>query len=130
MSFELHHPQECDTSIPGLAKPHPGRADWHDFLVRIERIDRAETALRRLGKAIADATDEAPAWAVAELLNAAAEGLSFGPPLPPLTSAMADADWWADFATRPELKAYTLASYRRLPERDKRAFLQHVGASA
>lgn len=44
---------------------------------------------------------------------------------------MQEASWWADTATRPELKAYALTCYRRLSRDDKQAFLTYItGAKA
>ncbi|RYH02755.1 hypothetical protein EU805_09120 [Salipiger sp. IMCC34102] len=49
-----------------------------------------------------------------------------GYPLPPEVDAMEDARWWAARASRQELKAFALASFRAMPARDQTAFLSFV----
>ncbi|MCE8006006.1 hypothetical protein [Aestuariivita sp.] len=39
---------------------------------------------------------------------------------------MDDARWWASFASLKERKAYALAAYEALPERDQMAFRKHI----
>lgn len=54
------------------------------------------------------------------------EILTVGAPIAPLFNAMEQARFWADLATRNELKAYALACFNRLPPTDQAAFLRHV----
>lgn len=49
-----------------------------------------------------------------------------GYPLPPFLSPVSDAQWWADRANLSELRAYCLASFRAMPARDRRDFLEFV----
>jgi len=43
---------------------------------------------------------------------------------------MQEASWWADTATRPEIKAYAVTCYRRLSREDKKAFLNYITGAA
>ncbi len=47
-------------------------------------------------------------------------------PLPAFLSPMDDARFWASLASRLELKAYALAAFEVMSERDQTAFLDHV----
>jgi hypothetical protein len=90
------------------------------------RDSRTETAIRALsalGAAIAEACDQAPDWAVAGLLAAAAADLSRGAPLPPLGAVEAEARDWASWATLQEVRAYHAACWDRLSQRQRAAFL-------
>ena len=49
-----------------------------------------------------------------------------GMPGAPFFGVMDEAAFWADRATVQERKAYALACYARLSERDRAAFLKHV----
>jgi hypothetical protein len=89
-------------------------------------LDSFTAALQRLGDAIAKATEEVPPWAVAELLAAAAEGLSRGAPLPPLEAVEAEARDWASWAMPREVMAYLVACWDCLPQRERAAFLRRV----
>ncbi len=51
-------------------------------------------------------------------------------PVPPLLGLMDEASFWADLASRNELKAYALACYKRMPPKDQAAFWAHVGKAA
>ncbi len=48
------------------------------------------------------------------------------PQVPFLCGLMEEAGFWADRASRAELKAYCLASFRRMPRADQAAFLGYV----
>lgn len=48
------------------------------------------------------------------------------PQVPFLCGVMEEAGFWADMASRVELKAYCLASYRRMTPADQAAFLGYV----
>lgn len=66
------------------------------------------------------------------IMAAALDHLSAGMPGAPLFSFMDQANWWADWASEPELKAYLLASWTRLSPKAQAAFLRHIerGAAA
>ena len=64
-----------------------------------------------------------------EIMAAALVDLSAGMPIAPLYSPMEAAAFWADLATRAELKAYALACFTRLSKADQAAFLRYVGAA-
>lgn len=57
-----------------------------------------------------------------------------GAPVPPFTTAAAEAREWATWASLPELRAYVAACFLRLPSGDQRDFLdwarRKVGAAA
>ncbi|MBB1498478.1 hypothetical protein [Paracoccus sp. MC1862] len=48
------------------------------------------------------------------------------PQTPFLCGLMEEAGFWADMASRAELKAYCLASYQRMTPADQAAFLGYV----
>lgn len=60
------------------------------------------------------------------LMAAALDDLSAGMPGAPLFSYMDQADWWADLASEPELKAYLMACWNRLSPKAKASFLRHI----
>lgn len=66
------------------------------------------------------------------IMAAALDDLSAGMPGAPLFSFMDHANWWADWASEPELKAYLLACWTRLSPRSQSAFLSYIerGAAA
>lgn len=49
-----------------------------------------------------------------------------GTPLPAFLGGMDDARWWADHASRSELKAYALAAHDAMNAQDQAAFFQHI----
>ena len=49
-----------------------------------------------------------------------------GAPLPPFIDPMDEAAYWADIASPEELRAYTLATFNRLPREAQADFLAHV----
>ncbi|WP_157982283.1 hypothetical protein [Oceanicella sp. SM1341] len=65
-----------------------------------------------------------PADRVESVVSAALGGA--GMPLPALQAPMDEARWWAEWASRPELKAWCLASFEALPAADQLAFLAYV----
>lgn len=85
-------------------------------------INRAKAATV-LHLAIADCHPEDAAI----LMEAALERMAVGAPIAPLLSAMDEAAFWADLASRSEHKAYALACFRRLSSADRAAFLAYVG---
>ena len=61
-----------------------------------------------------------------EIMAVAYDDLRAGMPIAPFLGVMDEAGFWADMATRAELKAYCLACYTRLPATDQAAFLGYV----
>lgn len=57
-------------------------------------------------------------------------GCAAGSPGTYFLGPMDEAIFWADRASRNELKAYALASFRRMSASDQAAFLRHVGERA
>jgi len=53
-----------------------------------------------------------------------------GPPPPPFMSAVADASYWSDLASRDELRVYAAAIFKRLARADRRQFLRWAGSAA
>jgi hypothetical protein len=121
-------------------------AAWHDaaavWIVRLtppELLRIADMALRALaadtltdeatGRLLADLDDE-QRIATADRMNATAALMGAGMPTAPLISHMDEAVFWADLATRAELKAYALACFNRLRPTDQAAFLGHVNRGA
>lgn len=56
------------------------------------------------------------------MLEALLEGMRAGEPIAAFGSIMAEATFWASWASRAELKAYCAASYARLGPDDQSAF--------
>ena len=65
-----------------------------------------------------------------QILDAALASISVGWPMPPLFSLMDEAAFWSDMASVPELKAYCLNSYNRLPRPEQVAFVGYVQGRA
>jgi len=83
-----------------------------------ERAALGYAALRSLtSETIADVTNS--------LLPATA-----GAPIAPLTHHMEEASFWADLAEPDELKAYCLATFKRMSPADQAAFLAFVGGAS
>lgn len=85
------------------------------------RLTDAELAMIAVAALGAMETENAETL-MCELLSPSGAGV----PVVPLFGVMEQASFWADFATRDELKAYCLASYTRLPASDQEAFLRYV----
>jgi len=98
---------------------------WNGFsLVASLRLTPNERAALALAALNSLEPDEA------EMTAAAAIG-SAGAPLPPFLGGMDEARFWASYATRAELKAYTLAAFEAMQAKDQAAFLDYaVGAKA
>ncbi|MCC5961583.1 MAG: hypothetical protein JJU09_00505 [Rhodobacteraceae bacterium] len=66
------------------------------------------------------------------IMDAALSDLSAGMPGAPMFSFMDHANFWADWASEPELKAYMLACWTRLSPSAQASFLQYIerGAAA
>ncbi len=62
----------------------------------------------------------------AAIMTATLTDMMAGSPIPPLLSAMDEARTWAEFATPSELKAYSLATFVQMSDRDRAAFLAYV----
>lgn len=60
------------------------------------------------------------------LLELFLDNLRGGEPTPLMSGIMAEAGFWADWASTDELKAFCLASFTRLSAADQRAFLAYV----
>ncbi|CAM3553478.1 hypothetical protein PANO111632_21195 [Paracoccus nototheniae] len=90
--------------------------DWSD-----NTVDRVFAA-RNFSEALIDCDPEDRL----DLLEYAHEFLRAGMPMVPFGGVMDQAAFWADIASRTELKAYCLACYTRLSPRDQRAFLAYV----
>ena len=60
------------------------------------------------------------------IMAAALDDLSAGMPGAPLFSFMDHANFWADWASEPELKAYLLASWTRLSPKAQASFLRYI----
>lgn len=90
---------------------------WHDTvgLIRTD-LDRE----RRMALAIAALAACEPDD-VAEIVSEIAGGA--GSPVPPFDAVMSDAMFWADLASRNELKAYAVATFLRMHPRDQATFL-------
>ena len=98
-----------------------GTADaWSGFsFVAVARLTETERA------ALAFSTLNSLKLDHAEMTAAA----SIGPadiPLPPFLGGMEEARLWASYASRSELKAYTLASFDAMSAADQAAFLRHI----
>lgn len=61
-----------------------------------------------------------------DVLEDAHDFLRAGMPIVLFGSIMEEATFWADRASRVERKAYCLASYNRLSEADRKAFLCYI----
>ena len=49
-----------------------------------------------------------------------------GDPLPPFLGGMDDARFWASYATRQELNAFSLACFEAMAPQDHAAFFRHI----
>ena len=98
-----------------------GANDFAKLFKSEEYLNRAEAATG-LCHAIAACNP----FDACEIMAAALDDLSAGMPVAPLFSFMDQAAFWADFSPVPELKAYLLACYNRLPRADQLAFLAYV----
>lgn len=54
------------------------------------------------------------------------EAQRIGAPIPPLLSAMDEAQAWAEWASPLEVKAYVLACFNAMPPKDQAGFLAYV----
>ena len=61
------------------------------------------------------------------MMTAAAVFGAAGEPLPAFLGGMDDARSWAAMASLEELKAYALAAFEAMPQRDQAAFYRHIG---
>ena len=65
-----------------------------------------------------------------QIMEAALDDLGRGQPRPAIFSVMAEANEWAEFATRAEIKAYALACFNRLSATDRMALVAYTGGRA
>lgn len=96
--------------------------DIHDWLAWIDDNTQRELAARRFVAALQACHPDDRL----SLLEMALDALRPGFPVPLLGGIMAEAHFWAERATRAQLKAYTWSCYSRLPGSDRAAFLRHV----
>jgi hypothetical protein len=86
------------------------------FKARLNERERAMMAYAAL-----QSIDAGNAESVVRAAMGAADG-----PLPTFLSPMDDARFWASMANGLELKAYALAAFEMMGQRDQVAFLEHV----
>lgn len=80
---------------------------------------------------MADAAADCPPEIRARLLERLLDQFRPGWPIPAFMGrVMVEASFWADMASRAELKAYALACYCRMPQEDRRAFIEHLAKGA
>ena len=92
------------------------------YVFKTEHYRKRADAATALCHAIAEC-DPADAC---EIKGAALEYWSAGMPVAPLFSHMDQATFWASSATRPERKAYALATFLSLSASDRAGFLAYV----
>ena len=81
--------------------------------------------------ALADAAADCPPEIRARLLERLLDTFRPGWPIPAFMGrVMSEASFWADMASRTELKAYALACYRRMPPEDRIAFIDFLAGGA
>lgn len=86
------------------------------------RIENARTLAFAIGQC--DPRD------ACHIMQAALSDLSEGQPSAPMFSFMDEANWWAKWASEPELKAYILACWMHLSPQSQGAFLDYVKGRA
>lgn len=140
----LTNPPKCTVEIvnenPRLSNPdfgleneNPGalaRAAGADMQTNTDRGD--DTLIRlHAARALADATAACDPDDRVLLLERLLDTLRPGWPIPAFMGrVMEEAGFWADMASRVELKAYALACYRRMTPADQAAFLGFVQGEA
>lgn len=120
-------PASSENENPGASGNATG-ADNNDLAITSEEYRlRAEHA-RTLCYAISNCDPRDACW----IMAAALDDLSAGMPGAPLFSFMHEANWWADWASEPELKAYLWACWQRLSPAARASFLRYIerGAAA
>ena len=80
--------------------------------------------------AFIDAVTNLPRKDRLPVLELAVDHYRAGQPIPPLMGYMDEAAFWADCASRDELKAYAVACFNRLCPSDQAAFLGYVQGRA
>lgn len=86
---------------------------------------------RAAAMALADAAADCPPEIRARLLERLLDTLHPGwPQVPFMATIMEEAQFWADLASRRELKAYALACYRRMDPADRVAFIDYLAGGA
>lgn len=96
------------------------------------RVDANYTLTRRAAAiALADAAADCPPEIRARLLERLLDQFRPAWPMPAFMGrVMEEAGFWADMASRAELKAYALACYRRMPPQDRIAFIDYLAKGA
>lgn len=65
-----------------------------------------------------------------QIMDAAVDDLRKGQPGPAMFSIMTEANEWAAWATRAEIKAYALACFNRLSQTERMALVAYTGGRA
>jgi len=108
------------SKVLGYALVTDSDQGWHAFsLVAAVRLKLSE----RASLAFATLTSLDGETAI-EVVSAAFEHAGY--PLPTFLDPMSEARQWASLATRPERKAYALATYEALSIEDQIAFCDHI----
>lgn len=122
----------CSPVVPATATKNPGAlagatgTDFQDWLSWVDHNLKRESAARALARAVADCdpADRVP------FMETLIEGLCQGGPLPAFGGVMSAARDWARWASRVELKAYTLAAFEAMTGPDQDAFLSLIDRRA
>lgn len=120
MDGELtHFHQRALLAVGTALTQHDQKDAWLD----LENILRArltpyERACLLASVAVANEPD-----LLFDVLDAVVPARLFGVPMPAAFEIEADARWWAEQATPPELKAWITACFVRLPPKDQAGFL-------
>lgn len=91
--------------------------------------DSAERQSRAI--ALANAAADCPVEFRARLLERLLDTMRPGWPVPAFMGrVMEEAGFWADMASRAELKAYALACWQRMPVEDREGFIRYLAKEA
>ena len=101
------------------------RPEQPGYVFKTDHYRKRAAAASDLCNAIADC-DPADAC---EIMGAALADLSAGMPMAPLFGHMDQATFWASLASRPERKAYALATFLTLTPKEQAGFLAYVQRS-
>ena len=120
---EMTETQTAGATLDAALRGHPCFDAWlaaaHGFAATMPEDARAGLAWAAL-----KSLDERHAVDVVQVALPAA-----GPPMPPFTTPMDDAAWWAGIASRDERRAYASAAFRALGRGDRQAFLRWAQGS-
>lgn len=111
----------CPLQVNGLetGAGHCERDNIADYVRNLRRQAQGYALIQALLDC--DRDDRLP------FLEALTEGLRAGAPLPAFGHVMAEANFWADMASRAERKAYCAACFARLSPADQAGFLSFAG---